>query len=82
MDDKCHYYKEEYNLEIISFNHYKYQAQFILEGKNLWGLCYGNHFITKINDHTSGKSLKSDIEWEVHKRTQQGVSAKLEFYIY
>ena len=31
--------------------------------------CCGNHFITKINDYTSGKSLKSDIEWEVHKRT-------------
>ena len=23
-----------------------------------------------------------DIKWEVHKRTQQGVSAKLESYIY
>ena len=38
--------------------------------------------ITKTNDHTSGKSLKSDIEWEVYKRTRQGVSAKLESYIY
>ena len=38
--------------------------------------------ITKTNDYTSGKFLRSDIEWEVHKRTQQGVSAKLEFYIY
>ena len=38
--------------------------------------------ITKINDYTSGKFLKLDIKWEVHKRTQQGVSAKLEFYIY
>ena len=38
--------------------------------------------ITKTNDHTSGKSLKMDIKWEVHKRTQQGVSAKLESYIY
>ena len=23
-----------------------------------------------------------DIKWEVYKRTQQGVSTKLEFYIY
>ena len=38
--------------------------------------------ITKTNDHTSSKSLKADIKWEVHKRTQQGVSAKLESYIY
>jgi len=28
------------------------------------------------------KSLRSDIMWEFHKRTRQGVSAKLEFYIY
>jgi len=28
------------------------------------------------------KSLKVDIMWEVYKRTQQGVSAKLESYIY
>ena len=28
------------------------------------------------------KSLKADIVWEVHKRTWQGVSAKLESYIY
>jgi len=34
------------------------------------------------NDYTSGKSLKLDIKWEVHKRTRQGVSAKLESYIY
>ena len=38
--------------------------------------------ITKTNDHTSSKSLKVDIKWEVHKRTRQGVSAKLELYIY
>ena len=38
--------------------------------------------ITKTNDHISSKSLKLDIEWEVYKRTQQGVSAKLESYIY
>jgi len=38
--------------------------------------------IIKTNDYTSGKSLKLDIKWEVHKRTQQGVSAKLESYIY
>ena len=44
--------------------------------------CCGNLFITKINNHTSSKSLKSEIEWKVHKRTQQEVSAKLESYIY
>ena len=38
--------------------------------------------ITKTNDHTSGKSLKLDIKWKVYKRTRQGVSAKLESYIY
>ena len=38
--------------------------------------------ITKTNDHTSGKFLKLDIKWEVHKRTRQGASAKLESYIY
>ena len=43
----------------------------------LWQL-----LITKTNDHTSGKSLKLDIKWEFHKRTRQGVSAKLESYIY
>jgi len=26
--------------------------------------------------------LKWDIKWEIHKRTRQGVSAKLESYIY
>ena len=25
--------------------------------------------ITRTNDNTSGKSLKLDIKWEVHKRT-------------
>ena len=45
--------------------------------KVLWQL-----LITKTNDHTSGKFLKLDIKWEVHKKTQQGVSAKLESYIY
>ena len=38
--------------------------------------------VTKTNDYTSSKSLNMDIKWEVHKRTQQGVSAKLESYIY
>ena len=37
--------------------------------------------ITKTNDYTSSKSLRVDIKWEVHKRTWQGVSAKLESYI-
>ena len=45
--------------------------------KVLWQL-----LITKINNHTSSKSLKLNIKWKVHKRTWQGVSAKLEFYIY
>ena len=31
--------------------------------------------ITKTNDYTSGKSLRVDIKWEFHKRTQQEVSA-------
>jgi len=30
----------------------------------------------------TSKSLKLDIMWEFHKRTRQGVSAKLESYIY
>ena len=38
--------------------------------------------ITKTNDHTSNKFLRMDIKWEFHKKTQQGVSAKLESYIY
>jgi len=38
--------------------------------------------VTKTNDYTSGKSLNMDIKWEVYKRTWQGVSAKLESYIY
>ena len=49
--------------------------------KKTWVLLW-QPLITKTNDHTIGKSLKLDIKWEVHKRTQQGVSAKLEFYIY
>ena len=28
------------------------------------------------------KSLKADIKWEIHKRTWQEVSAKLESYLY
>ena len=43
----------------------------------LWQL-----LVTKTNDCTSSKSLNMDIKWEVHKRTQQEVSAKLESYIY
>jgi len=38
--------------------------------------------VTKTNDYTSGKFLNMDIKWEVHKRTRQGVSAKLESYLY
>jgi len=43
----------------------------------LWQL-----LVTKTNDYISGKSLNMNIKWEVHKRTRQGVSAKLESYIY
>ena len=38
--------------------------------------------ITKTNDHKNSKSLKSDIEWEVHKRTRQGALTILILYIY
>jgi len=38
--------------------------------------------VTKTNNYTCGKSLSMDIKWEVHKRTRQRVSAKLESYIY
>ena len=38
--------------------------------------------VTKTNDYTRGKSLNMNIKWEVHKRTRQEVSAKLESYIY
>ena len=41
--------------------------------------CCGNHLSQR---QMSGKSLKLDIKWEVHKRTQQEVFAKLESYIY
>jgi len=37
--------------------------------------------VTKTNDYTSGKSLNMDIKWEVYKRNQQEVSAKLESYL-
>ena len=43
----------------------------------LWQL-----LVIKTNDYTSGKSLNMNIKWKVHKRTRQGVSAKLESYIY
>ena len=36
----------------------------------------------KTNDYTSSKSFRLNIKWEVHKRTRQEVSAKLESYIY
>ena len=38
--------------------------------------------ITKTNDHINGKSLKTDIKWEIHKRTWQGASSLLESYLY
>jgi len=55
----------------------KIQAEWSLWQFLLWQL-----LDTKSNDYTSGKSLSIDIKWEVHKRTRQGVSAKLESYIY
>ena len=51
------------------------------EGKSILILLW-QPLITKTNDHTSSKSLKLDIKWEAYKRTRQGVSAKLESYIY
>ena len=42
----------------------------IFESWMLW-----QPLITKTNDYTSSKSLKLDIKWKVHKRTQQRVSA-------
>ena len=46
-------------------------------GKVLWQPLVKRPMITQIS-----KSLKLDIVWEVHKRTQQGVSAKLESFLY
>ena len=54
----------------------------ILNNFNLRKSLLWQPLITKTNDHTSGKFLKLDIKWEVHKRTRQEVSAKLESYIY
>ena len=42
----------------------------------------GNHQTQSLIAAQGSKSLKLDIKWEVHKRTRQGVSAKLESYIY
>ena len=50
--------------------------------KNKLGSMLWQPLITKTNDYTSSKSLRLDIKWEVHKRTQQGVFTKLESYIY
>ena len=61
------YYKQKSNISSL----------FLEIDQMLW-----QPLITKTNDHTSGKFLRLDIKWEVHKRTQQGVSAKLESYIY
>ena len=51
-------------------------------GVLIWAIMLWQPLITKTNDHTSNKSLRMDIKWEFHKRTWQGVSAKLESYIY
>ena len=42
----------------------------------------GNHLSQWQIIIQASKSLNMDIMWEVHKRTQQEVSAKLESYIY
>ena len=44
--------------------------------------CCGNHLSQWQMISQLSKSLRMDIMWEVHKRTRQEVSAKLEFYIY
>jgi len=44
--------------------------------------CCSNHLSQWQMITQASKSLKVDIMWEVHKKTQQGVSAKLESYIY
>ena len=49
---------------------------------NSWEDCCGNHLSQWQMTAQMSKSLRSDIMWEFHKRTQQGVSAKLESYIY
>ena len=64
-------------IPFTSPNHYKLFKQIEKRIELLW-----QPLITKTNDHTSNKSLKTDIKWEFHKRTRQGVSAKLESYIY
>ena len=45
-------------------------------------VCCGNHLSQWQIIIQASKSLNIDIMWKVHKRTQQGVSAKLESYIY
>ena len=44
--------------------------------------CCNNHLSQWQMTAPMSKSLRSDIIWEFHKRTWQGVSAKLESYIY
>ena len=44
--------------------------------------CCGNHQTQSPIAAQGSKSLKLDIKWEVHKRTQQGVSSILESYLY
>ena len=45
-------------------------------------VCCGNHLSQWQMTAQTSKSLRSDIIWEFYKRTWQGVSAKLESYIY
>ena len=46
------------------------------------GSCCSNYLLQWQMILLLSKSLSRVIMWEFHKRTQQGVSAKLEFYIY
>ena len=45
-------------------------------------ICYSNHWSQRSMIIQISKSLKVDIVWEVHKRTQQGASSLLESYLY
>jgi len=77
------------NLQITSLSHKHFPTSSSVNQLSLfhlrysyWTLMLWQPLVTKTNDYTSGKSLNMNIKWEVYKRTQQGVSAKLESYIY
>ena len=69
------HWQSSYLIDLMAGNLYLLTQ--LISSQVLW-----QPLITKTNDHTSGKSLKSDIKRKVHKRTWQGVSAKLASYIY